>query len=307
MRRIALLLLLLPVSAMGQNLVPNPSFEDTLQHTNCITGIEFANHWFNPNGATPDLYSYKSTCGNSSLNNPSGYQLPRTGLCYAGIYGYLQPTREYIAIRLDSNLTSGCTYYIEFYISLANFYGLACDKMGVSFTDDTTGYSQITTTLPLTPVVQSLPGLLLSDTLNWTKVSGNYTANGTETFFLIGNFYDDTNTYWDTINPNGDLSSAYYYIDDVKILPCGMTSLKYIEDASIYIEYFNNSVIITRNSPDSDMELIQSDLLGRELLKQKLQCKNCKEIKVKINESFKGINFLTLKTSKALITKKIIR
>jgi hypothetical protein len=219
------------LSAKAQNLVPNPSFEDTLLHSGCITTLASTQHWFNPTAATPDLFTYKSTCINSSLNNPFGYQLPKTGLAYAGIYGFLTPTREYLAIRFDSSLTNGCNYYIEFYISLANSSGLACDKIGVAFTNDTSGFSLISGALPLAPVVQSPAGILMSDTLNWMKISGSFIANGTEEFIIIGNFYDQMNTYWDTVNVFGDLNSAYYYIDDVLMLPCNVSST--LEDENL--------------------------------------------------------------------------
>jgi hypothetical protein len=292
------------------NLVPNPSFEDTLTHTNCITNIEIANHWFNPSAATPDLYSYKPSCINSSLNNPLGYQVPRTGLCYAGVYGYLQPTRDYIAVKLDSNLSLGCTYYIEFYVSLANKYGLACDKMGAAFTDDTTGFKSISTALPLFPAIQSPPGVLLYDTLNWTKISGYYTANGTELFFIIGNFYDDANTTWDTVDVTAPaLNGAYYYIDDVKISPCGVSSIfQTNENNLINIQQvsFSNQIKITGSFESTDVRFLFTDAIGKVLSRQKVRCMKGEDILVEVSDCAAGIYFATVVANNFTITKKII-
>ncbi|MEP7171547.1 MAG: hypothetical protein ABI855_19405, partial [Bacteroidota bacterium] len=174
------------------------------------------------NGATPDYYTTYNQCAPSSINNPSGFQLPRTGNAYAGIFTGGDWTREYVAIKLDSTLSNGCIYYIEFYVSRANNFGMATDKMGCAFTNDTTGFYTIAANLPLIPAIQSTPGVLLTDTLNWIKISGNYIANGTEEFLLIGNFYDTTNTYEDTVS-QAPYYYAYYYIDDVKVLSCDST------------------------------------------------------------------------------------
>jgi hypothetical protein len=291
--------------------VPNPSFEDTLPHTGCISYIETANQWFNPSSGTPDFYSYKPGCINSSLNNFTGYQLPRTGLCYPGIYGYLMPSREYIAIKLDSNLSLGCTYYIEFFVSRANSFGLACDKIGVAFTDDTIGFKSISTALPLIPAIQSPPGVLLSDTMNWMSINGYYTANGTERFLIIGNFYNDINTTWDTVDVNAlFLNGAYYYIDDVTILQCGVTGISLnnaVNNLAIQHLINTNEIKISGSFKGSEIELVQTDLLGRELLRQKLRWENHNALIVKINDSSNGMSFITLKTNNFLITKKIIQ
>lgn len=307
---IGILSLLFSQFSFAQNLVPNGSFEDTLPHTNCITGIETANHWFNPNAATPDLFSYKPSCVNSSLNNPLGYQLPRTGTCYAGIYGYLNPTREYLALKLDSVLSNGCNYYIEFYISRAEYYGLACDKMGAAFTNDTTGFKSILGALPLTVSIQSTPGILLADSMNWIKISGYYIANGTELFFLIGNFYNDANTYWDTVDVNGALNGAYYYIDDVKILPCNLSSANQTKENSVTTIQqilFSNQLKITCSFESADANLLITDAMGKVLSKQKLRCQNEKDILVEVSDCASGIYFATIVAKNFTITKKIIK
>ena len=59
---------------------------------------------------------------------------------------------------------------------------------------------------------------ILSDTVNWMEIRGEFTAEGGESFLTIGNFFDvahsDTTEYdWLTQM----LTGSYYYIDDVSV------------------------------------------------------------------------------------------
>nr|MBK9651722.1 hypothetical protein [Bacteroidota bacterium] len=68
------------------NLVPNPSFEDTLgcpQFYPDLNGKVV--DWYSFRG-TPDYFNICSSgCG---YNNQTGYQLPRTGVAYVGVATY---------------------------------------------------------------------------------------------------------------------------------------------------------------------------------------------------------------------------
>lgn len=59
-------------------------------------------------------------------------------------------------------------------------------------------------TVPLTyitPQVSNPKGNIITDTLNWTAISGTFTAAGNEKYLLLGNFLDDNNVATDTVNP----------------------------------------------------------------------------------------------------------
>ena len=84
------------------NLVPNPSFEDTL---NCDS-FQFHNigyPWFTPTNCTPDYYyGLYPTCATSALQNQNGFQLPLEGIAYIGLFAAMPfnsniGTREYIS------------------------------------------------------------------------------------------------------------------------------------------------------------------------------------------------------------------
>jgi hypothetical protein len=272
---IIVLLSMLSNSLKAQfNLVPNSSLEDTIFGSSCYCqgAIELCvKNWFNPHGATPDYYTYfPSYCtGISSVNNSSGFQLARTGNAYAGIYGIVSPNRDYIAVMLNDTLLQGECYYVEFYVSLANLVRYAIDNLGCYFTNDTSGYKSLTTNIPVLPQVLNQPGNFLSDTMNWQKVSGNFTATGGETFLIIGNFFNDANTTLDTVNPGSTWQAAYYYIDDVLVTPCD--SLTGIKDkllngnVSVYPVPATNTLKVLANPKKQHYQLKLYTVYGAEM------------------------------------------
>ncbi|MBK6984616.1 MAG: hypothetical protein IPH32_07590 [Bacteroidetes bacterium] len=55
---------------------------------------------------------------------------------------------------------------------------------------------------------------IVSDSVNWTKLTGSFIPDSSYNYITIGNFYNNINTQ--LINLNNDVDkSAYYYIDDI--------------------------------------------------------------------------------------------
>lgn len=65
---------------------------------------------------------------------------------------------------------------------------------------------------------------MITDTTGWTKIQGAFTANGTEQFITIGNFYSNANTHTVTFNASASKPYAYYYVEDVSIIPIEITA-----------------------------------------------------------------------------------
>lgn len=117
-----LISILITTNSFTQNLVKNPSFEDTISCPMYLGQISKAIPWFNATDNTPD---YFNSCweenGNSSVDVPSnfwGFQYARTGVAYAGFSPYYgcPECRDYIeGIMLDS-LIAGKKYCVEFYV-----------------------------------------------------------------------------------------------------------------------------------------------------------------------------------------------
>ena len=230
----------------GQNLVPNPSFE---QHDTCPqdpSKIHYAIPWFQPTVATPDYFNICFDLSNpytSYLDVPDntfGYQYPNSGSAYAGFFVYkdmITPYfyREYIEVRLLDSLQAGVEYYISFYVSLADSSTYATSDIGLCFSQDSLIDNDYDTlTCPFFSIGNQ-HGNSLTDKNNWMLIKTTYIANGDEKYIIIGNFKDDFST--DTVPvPGGGTSIigghdnfSYYYIDDVCIssdhLACGITGI----------------------------------------------------------------------------------
>ena len=69
----------------SQNLVPNPSFEDTVQCPIGYSEINYSLGWYSPTQGTPDFFD---SCGYSSVSVPQnafGWEPAKTGVAYIGI------------------------------------------------------------------------------------------------------------------------------------------------------------------------------------------------------------------------------
>jgi hypothetical protein len=300
-----------------QNLVPNPSFEDTLNCSQYYGFPEAAYPWFNPTFCTPDYYTTYLNCGFSSLNNPSGYQLPKTGLAYIAIYAWNGPTREYIAVKLDSILQAGVKYKTEFYVSLADNFSNAVDRIGAHFSVDTNGYfGGQCQYLNKVPQVENTPGNILTDTANWILITGSFVAIGGEQFLTIGNFYDENYTSVDTVNPGGLANGAYYYIEDVSVIRCDSCIIQDIHESSL-IElqskvYPNPFKEVTNLyipvSSDKINSVALLDLSGRNVNMDYNIENRSKHTVIKISGKHitSGIYFINVLVQKEILHKKII-
>jgi gliding motility-associated-like protein len=215
------------VKAKAQvNIVPNPSFEALLDSILCpVCCIDLTPPWQNPTGGSPNFYAACTTVqpDYDVPQNIYGYQLPHTGIGYAGfgVYPGLPPfitSREYIQVQLTDTLKVNKRYKVSFFVSLSDSAQLATDDIGAYFSDTAIhkGISDSSPFSDFTPQIINSQGNFLIDKENWMEISGIYTALGGEQFITIGNFYDDANT--DTISVNGGIFyNSYYYIDDVSV------------------------------------------------------------------------------------------
>jgi len=224
MRKCILTILILTTWATfsaGQNLVPNPSFET---FTSCPTfggQLSLATPWV----ALPiNNVEYFNACAPAGVwsvpyQGGSGFQYAHSGNAIAAFWmlnGYGGNYREYLQVALSDTLINLQCYYVSFYINLFNATKYAVNNFGLYFSNNT--FTTTGSPAPYSPQVLSFNGKIYSDTLNWEKVQGVYVANGNERYITIGNFFDDYNT--DTVNTgNGTYSGAYYYIDDISVIP----------------------------------------------------------------------------------------
>ncbi|MFM7016384.1 MAG: hypothetical protein ACKOX3_08665, partial [Bacteroidota bacterium] len=225
-------LILIGILALGGhckaqlNLVPNPSFEDTI---NCIYsglgGVNKCDKWYSCR-SSPD---YWTSCSQIYIvpNTVASYQFPHSGDKMFGIATYATQLavsglfREIPGVDLIQSTITGNKYYFSMFINQAyssttNVVALlATNRIGVKLTNSI--YTQASP-VPINNTADYYDTIFHSDTAQWVKISGSFISNGSFSKLMIGNFFNDANT--DTMNLDNDSLTyqnavSYYFIDDV--------------------------------------------------------------------------------------------
>jgi gliding motility-associated-like protein len=240
----------------AQNLVPNPSFEQynncpyiintpfgsgfPIAYSPSYDSFPTALYWVSPiDTSTPDYYNTCDTIPGGFGSVPSnncGYQEPHSGNAYTGVFMYFHDPpesdyREYIEAKLLAPLIAGHQYTVSFYVSITEGYNpgniepynkgvVSVDKIGAYLSNimiDSTAPG-LNGHISLTPSIESAPGWCITDTGNWTKITGVYTAHGGEQWITLGRFEDGLpETFVVLTNPQDTATYAYcyMYLDDV--------------------------------------------------------------------------------------------
>ena len=216
------------------NLVPNWSFETYIVCPNSLTNNPPPPPWFEP---TNYSLSYCNACSVSPYfgvphnSSGSGYQNARTGNAYLSFFFLNGPSsnqRNYYSIKLNDSLILGHNYYVEFFISLHDGQKLASNNISALISKtaqyvDTFHYPN--GVLFANAQVYNYGNPIISDTMNWVKVSSIFRAQGGENYLTLGNFKDDNSTDYIVFQPTG-YNGAGYYIDDVSVIPLDNFNLK---------------------------------------------------------------------------------
>jgi hypothetical protein len=244
----------------AQNLVPNPSFEN---HTNC-TNIYLANAipWClvssnagssaNYNACQTDpLFSVPTQTYNTCFKS---YQVPHSGVAYIDMVGFIpSSTQESIVpqVKLIDTLKAGKVYCVTYYVSIFNNCVYAIDKLGALLTPTpfpcfAAGGPTVAIAGQYTPQVVTTPGIAIGDTLNWTEVSGSFTALGNEAHLAIGDFFTHAQHTVLTKYPTNCNAIAIYYADDVSVEVVEIAKAK--NDTLIYA---GDSVLVGANNSEA--------------------------------------------------------
>lgn len=197
------------------NLVPNPSFEDTIGPTcgsfNWYNAtVSCVLNWYRPTNGSPDYFSQVNF---GVPNNSYGIENARTGIAYAGMAtGNAGSFREYLQTQLLTTLIANKIYCVTFYVSLSDSSMYSTNNIGAYFSlNPDTNYT-MQTNLSNSPQVENDTFLNpLNNKSGWTIVSKNFVANGGENYITIGNFKDDANSSIQ-YNGVGFLNVSYYYL-----------------------------------------------------------------------------------------------
>ena len=304
-------LLFLALNIQSQNLVPNPSFES---YSECpeLLGNFFALDWYvvqNTDTASPDYYN---VCSQGQLGVPinvTGNQLAYDGSGYVGFYFYdsVFGAREYIQTQLSSPLVADMSYQVSFYVSLADKFGLAINRIELQITNEPlVGNGTAYPILISNPHIVS-SGLVVSAT-NWYHVTGTYVAAGGEQYLTIGNFHSDNQTI--TVNVNGNVEYpftnwSYYYVDNVSVIQSDLTVTTVSDQSKIGIHPNPLMSEVNLELP-VEIEIVTVDIYSQHgLLVKKYNGQTRKFDLSDLSSGVYYMNFLTAGNER--IVKKIIK
>jgi len=222
------LLSTVPLCIQGQNLIPNPSFEDYTG--SCTFGIDYSAQvaWGQPDCSIPSLCF--NSCSNANApyagvpRNDWAYEYAHTGEGYCAFTTFSQNASEgnprvYMSVDLSEPLTAGTEYCIRFWLSLADssshttsalyaflWYGLP----SICNSNDTAWDNNAAVTFNTASV----------DTSGWQLIEGSFTASGGESNLTIGSFLFDQEIDTTLLVEHGLNNYALYLVDDVYLGSC---------------------------------------------------------------------------------------
>ena len=294
-----------------QNLIINGGFELN-SNIDCSTGSYSLTNWINL--ASPDYFKTECTGNYNVPTNLFGISNALEGDSYIGMILFHKDGeyKEYIQQYLSSPLISNHSYYLSFYVSRADGMVFSIKNIGCLISvSQPTIISQPYITA--NPQIQNQT-IFITDTVNWTKVEGYFTAQGGEQYITIGNFNSNSNT--DTlrsgsINPTPfEPPQAYYYIDSVSLYDsldyALITNIKKMEDNFKVNLYPNPTTSKLKLSiqylKNEQLGIKITDVLGREIKTLEY------EEEIDLSDLENGIYFLSFYQNKqVLTTKKIIK
>jgi outer membrane protein OmpA-like peptidoglycan-associated protein len=230
----------------GENLVPNPSFEETRacpKDADYIGGVvswnlfpNFSADYFHRCANVYQTLEYIRKFPYEEIQNFSvprsmfGYQEPHTGDAYAGIsFCY-----EALSVKLTQPLEKDSLYQAEFFVSLSDSSNVGTRYFGMYFSEiairaSMNNLMQISNfLLDSPPQIQNPPERFLTDTTDWVSINGIYKAKGGEQYIAIGGFYPYHDSLVQTIRSYRPLAKiyrsnekqlGYYFVDDVSVVP----------------------------------------------------------------------------------------
>jgi hypothetical protein len=238
------------------NLVPDPSFEDTIG-VNMFMGQGVIRNWNNLDSTSLAKCAFVYFGRNVLASN--GYTLPNNywfyqdarhgdGVITITAYNTLIPgppqpptIRGTARVKLKSPLIAGKNYCAKMYVSPLEIEEYFTNGIGMYFDNgqlDTIVAQDSSGIYPfVNPQVQC--GFIIDDTLNWKPVQGTFTATGIETFLTIANFLSDANTQKSICDLSQPCECSEIIIDDVSLIATDISN--WLHDTTIV---FGDSVYI---------------------------------------------------------------
>lgn len=209
------------------NMIENGGFENLDGKLKRKGGIEVAKGWKSPTATNADLYS--ETVQGSPVSVPKndhGDQSALNGQNYAGVmwWSYMnKEPRSYLSAKFKKMLKKDQKYCIRYYVSLSDLSKYGTDQLA-AYVSKMVVKKDDASSLTYEAQVPAMRTRIFDDLYGWQGVCGVYEAKGDEQFIIIGNFAANEKTNNVKIKrPKGETrvqqANAYYYIDDVSVVP----------------------------------------------------------------------------------------
>ena len=207
------------------NLVENPSFEQTQGRIKRSGAINVAVGWMSPTKAAADLFSGKVKEGFGTPLNNLGNEEAQDGDNYVGIRAFSyndKEARTYISSKLKMTLKKDQKYCVKFYVNLAEASKYASNNIGVNFSKKQYNISEAKSIMTPTNVMHK-DNPVFNGQFGWDEICGVYKASGGEKFLTIGNFSSNGATINQRLKKSKTFSgaavvSAYYFIDNISVV-----------------------------------------------------------------------------------------
>jgi hypothetical protein len=317
-RLIVIIILIIDVGITKgqQNIVPNPSFEEFYSCEGNLYIESAANFWY---GTSNYFISCRDSVYFGNPYSQFGFQESRSGQAHCGLYTYGKSLdsstfRNYIQVKLINSLLTAKSYKVEFYVASSEALHAKSNSIGAYFSADSFFVSNIFLGLiDVVPQVQNNHNNDLSDTANWTLVSGSFIANGTERYLTIGNFLPDSLSNiipLDSVcsQPKGYGCAVFLYIDDVSVV--------LDDDSGIEESLLANNIKIFPN-PSKDLLRIEmqtnfngtikiNNALGKEVYNANFQ-NNISNFTIDTKDFESGLYFISFRNERGELNKKFIK
>jgi hypothetical protein len=260
LRTITLLLLLLTATILRsqENLVLNPSFEDTASMTYGYPFVVTSN-WWSANGSDADYFSpfeQELPSGSGAIYAVPDSQIAseeaQDGLAYCGlvVYESTGDTKEYLQGFLAATMLPGHEYCVSVWISLADSSSLRSCDFQVAFSDENVNDGNAPGVLDL----QNWVDFDISDvdTSGWTYFEHSYVAFGGESFVYLGsNTPSEELMCVEQYNSTILWNTSYILVDNISVTESGLCT-------SWVSEQMNSELAVYPNSSTNELQLSHS-------------------------------------------------
>jgi hypothetical protein len=223
--------------------------------------------------------------------------------------------RNYIQSKLKTTLVNSKKYVISYWVSLGDTFRIANNSIGLLFTTDSFNFSSngLNFIINQVPQTQNNVNNSLTNKTDWTLVTDTFTANGTEHWITIGNFFNDSLSNSVILDSNctinGFKCASYYYIDDVSVElvdETGLSPTSAMQSLAFKVmpNPSNGSFALEGNN-NNVLNVSIQNTAGAILYNKNMQPQN-KQVKIDDAALAKGIYFVKVTTEYGLQCLKLV-